>query len=186
MHQFRSMNMKWFTACAFVLVLLISECQIEASKSSRNRNSHGSSGRSPSSNSNSRHAPNAEHVRLTHGDAPVRQSHIPNQHAAPPISHSPPYPVQQPRPSAPELPKSHDAGVNKPVGWNVGHNNDVQQKQTVSNTQSGYPHQSNLPPYSAVNHGAPPPYSPHGNVPHVNAAPPSYSPSAGAVPSYPG
>lgn len=179
MHQIRS-----YAIWAFVLVLLLSDCQLEAAKNNRNRNTHGSGGRTPS---NSRRGPE-EHYRLTHGEsAAPKQTHVQQQHAPQPSypvqSHSapnPPYPVQQQRPSAPDLPKSQDAS--KPIGWNVGHG-DAHQKQTVSNTQS-YPHpQGNLPPYSQ---GAPPPYSPHANVPHVNAAPPPYSSNAGAVPSYPG
>lgn len=185
MHQFRLIKPKWYAA--LVVVVLISECQIEASKSSNHRksnNHHGTTGRTQP---NTRHGPNLDHVRLTHGEAAApKQSHIPQQHAPPP-SHTAayPHPQPQPRPSAPELPSN--AGTNKPIGWNVGHG-DAQQKQTVSNTQSQpHPQGHNPSPYQPYgSNAAPPPYSASGNVPHVNAAPPPYTPNAGAVPNYPG
>lgn len=164
----------------FAIVLLASNFNIDAAKTSSRR----SGGKTKS------HAPNADHVRLSYGSHATanrpqahvpsypshQQTHVQQSHAAPP------YPV---RPSAPELPRNNapiNTPASHPVGWNVGHS-DAAHKQTVSNTNTAYqqPH-GNPPPYSAYpqntgQHGAPPPYSanPVPN-PHVPAAaPPPYS-----------
>lgn len=161
------------------------------------------------------HAPNHDHVRLTHA-APshsqphhhaqshsyphqqqhVQQSHVPQTHpsapALPPQSH----------PGAPALPNTNgNSDPSKHIGWNVRQSDTVPKPQTVSNTNAGFqqPHAAAAPPppYSpyAPNNNAgvpPPPYSPY--VPNNNAGlPPPYPANpnlvpqnAGFQPSYPG
>ena len=200
-------------SCLIAVLLLTNGIGIDAAKTS-SRRTKVSSGRvsKPSVPKQPNHANVALSYAPSHAAAPPKPAGPPSHSANPPYpvqhpqqqqahvpqqSANPPYPVNNnPRPSAPELPKDTGAAANKPIGWNVP-NSDVQQKQTVSNVNSGYPHpqpagssyphpQGNPPPYSPGNAGPPPPYSPTSNVnPAPYAPPPPYSPSAG-VSQYPG